>query len=75
MVRPVAGTAPASRSIGARLRLLARRIPLPRLVRRWSYVQQRVPRWSGTIAVLSLLAATLAYGTIRGGPPPPSPPS
>ena len=67
MVRPVAGTAPASRSIGARLRLLARRIPLPRLVRRWSYVQQRVPRWSGTIAVLSLLAATLAYGTIRGG--------
>lgn len=40
-----------------------------RLMRRWSgpTAQQKIPRGTGTVAVLLLLAASLGYGTLRGG--------
>ena len=67
--RPVAGAAPAARSIGERLGFAAPGSRLRRFARRWSgpVAQQRIPRGTGVFAALLLLSASIGYGTVRGG--------
>jgi len=62
--RWMAGTAPALRSIAARLPLDAAGNWIQRLARRCS---ARIPRGIGVAAFLLLMAASIGYGTVRGG--------
>ena len=64
--RPAAGAAPASRSFaeslpfGRRFRRMARRLSGP-------IGRRRLPRGTGIAAFALLIAASLGYGTVRGG--------
>jgi cell division protein FtsQ len=67
--RPVAGTAPAPQGIRSRVRAFVGGGRLRRLTRRWSALaaQLWIPRGAGIVAASLLLAASIGYGTVRGG--------
>src|SRR5262245_11113764 len=66
---PAAGAAPARRGICGNLQRALDGVRIRRVVRRWSgpLFQRRLPRGTGLGAFALLMAASVGYGTVRGG--------
>jgi cell division protein FtsQ len=67
--RAMAGAAPASTRTGARAWMSFTRIRFGRMMRRWlaPLWDLRIPRGAGVAAALAFMAASAAFGAVRGG--------